>query len=61
MIERRRSISELLALVERMRINLLRLDGSDNDIVNWIELQNDASRIDVEAAGRRREHQERSH
>ena len=48
-------------MVERMRSNLLQIDGTDKDILNWIELQNDASRIDVEAAARRREHQERSH
>jgi hypothetical protein len=61
MIERRRSVKELLTMVERMRSNLLQIDGTDKDILNWIELQNDASRIDVEAAARRREHQERSH
>lgn len=61
MISRRRSIKEMLDMVERMRRHLLQIDGSDNDIMHWIELQNDASRIDMEASTRRQEHQEKFH
>jgi hypothetical protein len=61
MIERRRSVKELLTMVERMRNNLLQIDGTDKDILNWIELQNDASRIDMEASRRREELRQQAH
>lgn len=61
MIERRRSVKELLTMVERMRSNLLQIDGTDKDILNWIELQNDASRIDMEASKRREELRQQAH
>lgn len=48
-------------MVERMRSNLLQIDGTDKDILNWIELQNDASRIDMEASKRREELRQQAH
>lgn len=60
-MNRRRSLSEVVALVDRIKQHLAQIDGSENDIVFWIQIQNDASRIDMEAEARRREHQERSH
>lgn len=61
MNDRRRSLSELNVLADRIKQNLSQIDGTENDIVFWLQIQNDASRIDIEAAARRREHQERSH
>lgn len=61
MISRRRSLSELGALVDRIKQHLAQIDGSENDIIFWIQIQNDASRIDIEAAARRREHEDSSH
>jgi hypothetical protein len=61
MKDRRRSVAELISLADRIKQHLMQLDGTQNDILLWLQVQNDACRIDAEAAARRREYQEAAH